>query len=62
MIIIIYYMSLKFKKYYNYYLNLSGTLSDGEQSKNIQHILVTLVVFHLDISGNFNNDEHPWNI
>ena len=51
-------MSIKFKIYLNNYLNLSGILSDDEHPENIELILVTLLVFHLDISGKFDNDEH----
>jgi len=52
-------MSLKFIKYLSNYLNLSGILSNREHPSNIKHISVILLVFHLDISGKFDNDQHP---
>ena len=40
-----------------YFLNLEGIFEDNNpQFSNIPHILVTLEIFHFDISGNDDND------
>ena len=41
---------------------MSGKNDNEEHPLNIQLILVTLLVFHFDISGKDINDEQPLNI
>ena len=37
---------------------MSGNVNKDEQKENIPFILITLFVFHLEISGNHNKEEH----
>ena len=39
-----------------------GKDDNDEHSLNMPPILITLIVFNLEISGKDNNDEHPLNI
>ena len=41
---------------------MSGNFNKDEQLSNIPYRLITLFVFHLEISGNNNKDEHLQNI
>ena len=45
------------KKLINYFKNLIGIDNNFEQPLNIEFILVTLLIFHFDISGKDDNDE-----
>ena len=42
-------------------MKLDGIFKDLLQPKNIDFILITLLVFHFEISGKDNNDSHPLN-